>query len=97
MKKFIPLFFLVHILFSQYQFKSQYLQNPEMMFGFVDSCAKFWMKAYDATNGGYFVNINRQGNPFGTSLKNTLNQSRNAYGFIRAFQMTGDTTYLRYA
>lgn len=97
MKKYFYFLSLIQILTSQYQFKSQYLQNPEMMFGFVDSCAKFWMKAYDPVNGGFFVNINRQGNPFGTSLKNTLNQSRNAYGFIRAFQMTGDTTYLRYA
>ncbi len=68
-----------------------------MMFGFVDSCAKFWMKAYDPVHGGFFVNINRQGNLSGSSIKNTLNQSRDAYGFIRAFQMTGDTVYLRYA
>jgi mannose/cellobiose epimerase-like protein (N-acyl-D-glucosamine 2-epimerase family) len=88
---------LVQQLFSQYTITSPYLKAPETMFGFVDSCAKFWMKAYDPVNGGYFVNINRQGAPFGTSLKNTLNQSRDAYGFTRAFQMTGDTSYLRYA
>ncbi len=88
---------LAQQLFSQYTITSPYLKEPELMFGFVDSCAKFWMKAYDPVNGGYFVNINRQGAPFGTSLKNTLNQSRDAYGFTRAFQMTGDTSYLRYA
>jgi mannose/cellobiose epimerase-like protein (N-acyl-D-glucosamine 2-epimerase family) len=97
MKRFFLLAAAVQILTSQMQFKSQYLQTPELTFGYVDSCAKFWMKAYDPVNGGFFVNINRQGNPFGTSLKNTLNQSRDAYGFIRAFQMTGDTVYLRYA
>jgi mannose/cellobiose epimerase-like protein (N-acyl-D-glucosamine 2-epimerase family) len=97
MKRSVLLLLVVQVLSSQYTFKSQYLQKTEMTFGYVDSCAKFWMKAYDPVNGGFFVNINRQGNPFGTSLKNTLNQSRDAYGFVRAFQMTGDTVYLRFA
>jgi mannose/cellobiose epimerase-like protein (N-acyl-D-glucosamine 2-epimerase family) len=55
------------------------------------------MKAYDPVNGGFNVNINRQGNLSGSAIKNTLNQSRDAYGLTRAFQMTGDTAYLRYA
>jgi mannose/cellobiose epimerase-like protein (N-acyl-D-glucosamine 2-epimerase family) len=99
MKKYLLLsLFLLQSLLSQYNFKSQYLQTPEMLFGYVDSCAKFWMKAYEPTSGGFYVNINRQGNLNGTStIKNTLNQSRDAYGFVRAFQMTGDTSYLRYA
>ncbi|NUN70326.1 MAG: AGE family epimerase/isomerase [Bacteroidetes bacterium] len=97
MKQLLVLLFLLHTAAAQTTFRSQYLQNTSMTFGYVDSCARFWMKAYDPVNGGFFVNINRQGNPFGTSLKNTLNQSRDAYGFIRAFQMTGDTVYLRYA
>lgn len=97
MKKITLLCFSLQIIVAQYQYKSQYLQNPEMNFGYVDSCAKLWMKAYDTTNGGFFVNVGREGNPFGASIKNTLSQSRDAYGFIRAFQMTGDTTYLRYA
>ncbi len=97
MKSLLLFFLLTVAAAAQYSFRSPHLQQPERMFGFVDSCAKFWIKAYDPVNGGYFVNINRQGNPFGTALKNTMNQSRNAYGFIRAFQMTGDTSYLRYA
>lgn len=99
MKKYFLLpFFLLQLLLSQYNFRSQYLQTPEMLFGYVDSCAKFWMKAYEPTSGGFYTNINRQGNLNGTStIKNTLNQSRDAYGFVRAFQMTGDTTYLRFA
>jgi len=68
-----------------------------MLFGYVDSCAKFWIKAYEPTYGGFYVNINQVGNLSGASVKNTLNQSRDAYGFVRAFQLTGDTTYLRYA
>ncbi len=97
MKLLLILTFLLQFAAAQTSFTSQYLQNTSMTIGYVDSCAKFWMKAYDPVNGGFFVNINRQGSPFGTSLKNTLNQSRDAYGFIRAFQMTGDTVYLRYA
>jgi mannose/cellobiose epimerase-like protein (N-acyl-D-glucosamine 2-epimerase family) len=85
------------VVFSQYQVKSPYLQNPQAAIGYVDSCARFWMKAYEPTYGGFYTNINRQGVLSGSSYKNTLNQSRDAYGFIRAFQLTGDTTYLRYA
>jgi mannose/cellobiose epimerase-like protein (N-acyl-D-glucosamine 2-epimerase family) len=97
MKKIFLLVSYLPILSAQDQFQSQYLQNPEMNVGYVDSCAKFWMKAYDPVDGGFYVNINRQGSQFSSTIKNTLNQSRDAYGFIRAFQMTGDTVYLRYA
>lgn len=97
MKHLFILCLFIQLLSSQYVFKSQYLQNSELTFGYVDSCAKFWMKAYDPVGGGFYVNINRQGNLSGSSIKNTLNQSRDAYGFTRAFQMTGDTIYLRYA
>ncbi len=99
MKRSLLLFLVIAAqqLFPQYTVTSPYLKTPEIMFGYVDSCAKFWMKAYDPVNGGFYVNINRQGSLSGTSIKNTLNQSRDAYGFIRAFQMTGDTSYLRYA
>ena len=97
MKKTFFILLLVQQLFSQYTIKSPYQQTPEKTFGYVDSCAKFWMKAYDPVNGGFNVNINRQGNLSGSAIKNTLNQSRDAYGLTRAFQMTGDTAYLRYA
>lgn len=89
--------FLIQRVFAQPTINSPYLQTPENMFSYVDSCARFWMKAYDPANGGFYVNINRQGNLSDSSEKNTLNQSRDAYGFIRAFQLTGDTLYLRYA
>ncbi len=97
MKSILLSLIFIHCAAAQYVFKSPYLQKPEMNFGYVDSCAKFWMSAYDVVDGGFYVNINRQGNQFGSTIKNTLNQSRDAYGFIRAFQMTGDTVYLRYA
>ncbi len=96
-KYFILLFILFQSLAAQYNFKSQYLQTPELTFGYVDSCAQFWMKAYEPVYGGFYTNINRQGNLSGSTIKNTMNQSRDAYGFVRAFQLTGDTSYLRYA
>jgi len=97
MKHLVMLLGFIQILTSQTIYQSQYLQNPEMTFGYVDSCAKLWKGAYDPIGGGFYVNINREGKQFGSTIKNTLNQTRNAYGFIRAFQMTGDTSYLRYA
>jgi mannose/cellobiose epimerase-like protein (N-acyl-D-glucosamine 2-epimerase family) len=97
MKKAFLIFLFVQRLFAQPAVNSPYLQNPGKIYGYVDSCARFWMKAYDPVNGGFYVNVNRQGNLSGSTEKNTLNQSRDAYGFIRAFQLTGDTLYLRYA
>jgi len=97
MNKAFLILFLAQHLFAQPSVTTPYLQTPEKMFGHVDSCARFWMKAYDPVNGGFYVNINRQGNLSGSSEKNTLNQSRDAYGFIRAFQLTGDTLFLGYA
>jgi mannose/cellobiose epimerase-like protein (N-acyl-D-glucosamine 2-epimerase family) len=84
---------------AQYVPQSPYLQTPENLFGYVDSCAKFWKKAYDAPYGGFYTNIDQYGNlksSWGTN-KNMMNQSRDAYGFTKAFQLTGDTSYLRYA
>ncbi|MFA6541009.1 MAG: AGE family epimerase/isomerase [Bacteroidota bacterium] len=93
----LSLLLIAQSILAQYTIKSPYLLEPELSIGYVDSCAKFWMNAYEPVNGGFYTNINRQGNISGSSIKNTLNQSRDAYGFVRAFQMTGDTTYLRYA
>ncbi len=99
--KTILLLLLIPLCFSfaQYVPQSAYLQTPENLFGYVDSCAKFWKKAYDASYGGFYTNIDQFGNlksSWGTN-KNMLNQSRDAYGFTKAFQLTGDTSYLRYA
>ena len=78
---------------------SPYLNDPDLAIGYVDSCARFWMKAYDSVQGGFYMNIDRTGNlirSWGTG-KNPLNQSRDAYGFLRAYQMTGKREYLTYA
>jgi mannose/cellobiose epimerase-like protein (N-acyl-D-glucosamine 2-epimerase family) len=86
-------------LVSAQTVRSPYLANPDLAIGYVDSCARFWFKAYDSVQGGFYMNIDRTGNlitSWGTG-KNTLNQSRDAYGFLRAYMLTGNTQYLAYA
>jgi len=95
----ILLFFLYSTAFAQYTPTSPYLQNPELAIGYTDSCANFWLQTWDNSIGGFYTNIDRFGNlitAWGTN-KNMLTQSRNAYGLVRAYMLTGDTTYLNYA
>ncbi|MFH0735270.1 MAG: AGE family epimerase/isomerase [bacterium] len=97
MKKLLILFVIFYSLINaQYQVKSTYLQNPEKAIGFVDSCATFWLKAYDSVNGGFYTNIGKTGNLLTSSgtQKNMQTQSRDAYGFVRAFMLTGNDNYL---
>lgn len=81
---------------AQYLIKSPYLQNPEKAIEYVDSCATFWLNTHDDARGGYFTYIDRYGNVTGTN-KNMLTQTRNTYGFVRAYMLTGDMTYLSMA
>ncbi len=70
-----------------------------MAIGYTDSCANFWIQTWDSKIGGFFTNIDKYGNvitAWGTN-KNMLTQSRNAYGLVRAYMLTCDTTYLNYA
>jgi mannose/cellobiose epimerase-like protein (N-acyl-D-glucosamine 2-epimerase family) len=95
----IILFILHSITFAQYTPTSPYLLNPELAIGYTDSCANFWLQTWDNSIGGFFTNIDKYGNVitgWGTN-KNMLTQSRNAYGLVRAYMLTGDTTYLNYA
>jgi mannose/cellobiose epimerase-like protein (N-acyl-D-glucosamine 2-epimerase family) len=78
------------------QFDCVYLQQPELNIGFVDSCATFWLQTWDDDLGGFYTNVDRDGTiltAWGTN-KNMLTQSRNAYGLVRAYQMTGTQGYL---
>ena len=84
---------------AQYIPTSPYIQNPQLAIGYTDSCAQFWLQTWDNQLGGFFTNIDKYGNvitSWGTN-KNMLTQSRNAYGMVRAYMLTGDTTYLGYA
>ncbi len=98
-------FVLCVILFApsiqaqSYTVRSPYLIDPDLAIGYVDSCARLWMRAADTVQGGFFTNVNRQGyalTAWGTN-KDVLSQSRDAYGFTRAFMLTGNETYLTMA
>jgi len=91
--------FLYSFTFAQYVPTSPYLQNPELAIGYADSCANFWMQTWDNQLGGFFTNVDRDGSiitNWGTN-KNMLTQSRIAYGMVRAYMLSGDTTYLGFA
>ncbi len=79
-----------------YTVKSNYLRYPELNKPYVTRWADFWKSAYDTLNGGFYTNIDNEGNPTG-NYKTLLSQSRNAYAFSRAFMISGDTTYLTWA
>ena len=46
---------------AQYTLISPYLTDPSLSIGYVDSCAQFWMRTLDEDRGGYFTNIDREG------------------------------------
>ncbi|HTR99748.1 MAG TPA: AGE family epimerase/isomerase [Bacteroidota bacterium] len=84
---------------AQYAPRSAYMRHPEAAIGYVDSCANFWFTAYDSLYGGFCIGIDQTGRPIAGwgMYKDVVVQSRDAYGFSRAFMLTGDTVYLRYA
>lgn len=86
-------------LAAQYKITSPYLIEPSRAIGYVDSCASFWLNAYDSVKGGFYTNIDRTGHllsSWGTN-KDMQTQSRDAYGFVRAFMLTGNENYLTMA
>ncbi|RKY91503.1 MAG: hypothetical protein DRQ01_07600, partial [Ignavibacteriae bacterium] len=102
MKKILLSFILLYVSFSgtplkaQYSPTSPYLQNPTLAIGYADSCAQFWLQTYDYASGGFFTRIDKFGNAIGTN-KHMLTQTRNIYGIVRAYMLTGDTTYINLA
>ncbi|MES2675367.1 MAG: cellulose binding domain-containing protein [Pseudomonadota bacterium] len=80
-----------------YQPKSNFLIHPELMIDFVRDIAEFRLSTRDNVNGGFHTFINRDGTPSGANQKSMNGQSRLAYGFTRAFQLTGDDKYLEHA
>ena len=100
MKKFFFLFLLISSIYNaQYLVQSKYLQNPDLAIPYVDSCANFWLKAWDKSLGGFYTNVAKNGDILYSwgSNKDMLTQSRNAYGLVRAFMLTGNEEYLTYA
>jgi mannose/cellobiose epimerase-like protein (N-acyl-D-glucosamine 2-epimerase family) len=100
MNKPLP-FLLIAIIFinlgSAQNITSPYLQNPELTYGYVDSCATFWLNAHDPTYGGFYTDIGRSGNVLNTNNKAMLSQTRDVYGFVRAYMLTGNDLYLQMA
>lgn len=98
MKK-LTLFFVIFFAYSlslhaQYNTTSQYLNEPELLIDYVENCANFWSQTEDTQYGGYFMDVGRSGNVLNTNKKGLVSLSRNAYGFSKAFMLTGDTIYL---
>jgi mannose/cellobiose epimerase-like protein (N-acyl-D-glucosamine 2-epimerase family) len=102
MKKVYLVVSMVYISFfsnklqAQYSPTSPYLQNPSLAISYTDSCAQFWLQTYDYASGGFFTRINKFGTPIGTN-KHMLTQTRNVYAMVRAYMLTGDTTYINLA
>lgn len=83
--------------YAQYTVKSNNILNPDANIDFVKNNVSFWVKnAYDPIYGGFFSNISRNGTAT-TVKKSFIAQTRQGYGFTRAFMLTGDETYLTYA
>ncbi len=82
---------------AAYEIQSPWLQDPDSIKPFCAEWADFWIPAYDTEYGGFFSEVQLDGGPGNTNQKAGLAQSRNAYGFVRAFMVTGDESYLGYA
>jgi mannobiose 2-epimerase len=76
---------------------SAYLREPERMRSHLIASADFWMQLRDQEHGGYFTSVAQDGSVIDPQKKSLVVQSRNAYGFSRAFMVTGDAQYLDHA
>ncbi len=82
---------------AQYQVKSQFINNPELLIDYVNDCAAFWEGVHDDTYGGFFVEVGKTGNILDNNKKSLVSESRDAYGFAKAFMLTGNIDYLNYS
>ena len=76
-----------------YVIKSSFLLNPDLAIEHAATTANFYAQAADPQYGGFFTYLDRQGKPTQTN-KSYVALSRDAYGFVRAFMLTGDERYL---
>lgn len=95
---FITAFSGTFAITSEYKVKCSYLKNPDSIISLADKTARLWEKAYDSKYGGFYTYIKRDGSiDSGKTYKVALIQSRNAYAFARAYQLTGKKEFLQYA
>ncbi|GAB4414799.1 MAG: hypothetical protein OHK0039_22900 [Bacteroidia bacterium] len=73
------------------------LQDPDSILSHLLRSADFWKASIDSVDGGFYTEVNQDGTPERTDRKSFTQCSRHAYGFSRAFMVSGDTTYLHYA
>ena len=82
---------------AQYQVQTIALQSPDSILPHLLRSADFWKASIDSVDGGFYTEVNQDGSPERTDRKSFTQCSRHAYGFSRAFMVSGDTTYLAYA
>lgn len=75
---------------------STYLHDAQPNVDWVANCARFWFKAR-AEIGGYYTNVAQDGTPNTAGPRLPITQSRDAYGFVRAFMLTGNEEFLEHA
>ena len=91
----LPLILLVtHSVQSQEVYTSIYTEQPELLIDYVKDCADFWEMVEDTVNGGCYMDIARNGDVFNQNIKGMVSLSRNAYGFTKAFMLSGEERYL---
>jgi len=81
---------------AQAELQSPFLENPATIFPYLEESTEFWIHAWDDDDQAFFSDVGLTGSP-SSSRKDMLPQTRNAYAFAKAFQVTGDTDYLTYA
>lgn len=110
-KTFIQLIILMAIIVSvgckkypvEYEFKyirSSMIKKPDKAIIFAKRSADFWKKTYDQEYGGFFTAVKPNGDipgSYGHYCKTTLSQSHVMYAFARAYMLTGEKQYLKYA
>ncbi|MEI8205028.1 MAG: AGE family epimerase/isomerase [Bacteroidota bacterium] len=83
---------------AQYTPQSEYINKPDINIDYVKKNMDFWINhAYDSIYGGFYSSIARDGSLKSVTQKSLITQTRQAYGFTRAFMLTGDEKYLVYA
>lgn len=80
--------------FSSAQLQSTYLQNPGSAINVILNEVDFWANYQDETNGGFFNEVDANGNFNPMTQKSFISNSRLAYAFVRAFMVTGEMEYL---
>lgn len=76
------------------------IRKPAKAIIFAKRSADFWKKTYDQEHGGFFTVVLPNGDipgSYGRYYKTTLSQSHVMYAFARAYMLTGDAQYLKYA